>query len=242
MKNQELRKKILEIKNSKGIEYFPLGIESRITDFMHINMELKQIFNRKFELLWIEMVEKYGEAIEKNAPFQADRETHKRVLQTVLSDQLVLIYLGKIFQMARENTDDPLEDTIEYDERLGFFRLKSAEEVVDLIFYQITFTTTLIIEISQGKTENLNKIISEYENKYGLYPKELFKIAFRMQLANKGKRPKITDEDAIIFANKEGKFYDENLLENKNGKTSFLLNITKSYSNHHKSKLKKANQ
>lgn len=243
MIDQNLRKKILELNQDRsGIPKDIIYETFKVTQFDIFNGDLFEIFNERFKKYWID-ISKYFEHKKDLWGKETEVEIYEAVFRDTLFDQFKYLYYGKLFENARENLkDDDLEQSISFDEHTGFFRTTRKRKAIEDIAEHVFFMAITMIELVEGKVDFIKKKLEDAEDRYGLYPKKLFEIAYRIQNENIGKRPRITDEDAIIFANREGKFYDEKLLENENGRTSFLLNITKSYSNHHKPKLKKANQ
>lgn len=241
MKNQKLRKEILKAYNSKVPNMMPNTASMAITSFSEVNIQVYRIFEERFESLWEQIEGYYGKFIEDVLPGKYDKTVHKKVFKEVMNEQVKYVLYGKIYEMAKNDLDDPLlENLISYNESTGFFELKELEAVLDYIIHGLFFPVFMLIDLSEGKVEELNKKIMEHQNRFGTYPKELFIEAYRIQEANKGQRPKITDEDSIVMANKTLKADKKlNLIDENGQKTILLLNITKSYSNYHKQLLKK---
>lgn len=241
MQDLELQMKILEATELKKIKLMPQKSQFGLTQFTEVNFKVNKIFNARFENLWEQIEVHFGKYIEKVLPGKYDKTVHKKVFREVMNEQVKYILYGKIYEMAKNGLDDPiLEKLIIYDNRTGFFDLKNAEALLDYIIDGIFFPVIILMDLSEGKVEELNTKIKEQQNRFGTYSKELFIEAYRLQELNKGKRPKITDEDSIVMANERLKVYEAMLLINDKGqKTALLLSMTKSYSNYHKPLLKK---
>jgi len=114
------------------------------------------------------------------------------------------------------------------------------QDSIDKLINTVLELPELVIYSFKNDLEKIKKKLDEWENKYSKYPKELFIEAFRIQKLNVGKRPKITDEDAIILANENLQlFLPEKLIDSFGQKTHELLLIKNSYSNYHRPLLKK---
>ena len=241
MKDKSLRSKILEVTESIIPPMIPRTSDQDITAFYELRNRITEKFDKRFDELWMQLEHYYGKYMPKVMPEKYDRETHKRVLSAVIKTDVKHILYGMIYEMAKLDLDKTeLENNLYFDARTGFFELDPKEDVIDIIINSLFFPIFILLDLSEGKTEDLNQRITQLINRHGTYPKELFIEAYRIQEENKGKRPKITDEDAIVIANNNIKSFENvDLIDNNGQKTSMLLSITKSYSNYHKPLLKK---
>lgn len=240
MKNQELRKEILKAYKSRLPKMMPKKEGWGISVFTPLLESINVYANEMFENTWGDIESTYKLYLDNVIGKNIDKKVHKRIFKETLFELLKYSYLGRIYKMAKEDLDEEyLEETLSFNTLQGCFESTNKYFEIDYIIHKILFPAILVLNVSEGKADDLNMMINNLENRYGTYPKELFKIAYNMQVENKGKKPRITDELAVIKANDLKNYYSKDQLVDENGfATPFLKAITKTYANHHKKKLK----
>jgi len=213
-------------------------IFNELTKIRHqIDYKVKGSFNR----LWEEMKRIHKEPI-KLWEDDVEENNVKKIMMEVLGRLTKYYFYGRLYETAKYNKKQSFENlAIEYNkERDEYFFNKTMQKGYPILIKDdILFITETMMTIFEGNYNRLKEKIEREQNRYGKYDKKIFKTAYEIQDDNKGKRPKVTDEDAIVLANQKVKIYEQEELINKYGKrTTKLLNITKSYSNYHKPLLK----
>lgn len=240
MKDQKLRMEILKAIESKIPKMMPKTEGMGYSVFTPLLENINIYANKWFENTWGDIESAYESYLNNVIGKNIDKKIHKRIFKETLFEQVKYFYLGRIYKMAKEDLDEKyLEETLSFNELTGCFESTKKYFEIDYIIHKVLFPPLLVLSVSEGKTDDLNIMIDKLDNRYGTYPKQLFKSAYNMQLESKGKKPKLTDELAIIKANNLKNYYSKDQLVDENGfATPFLKAIVKTYANHHKKKLK----
>ena len=208
-------------------------------DFSVINNRIFQISEIAVNTLW-KVIKKETEEI--LGPYLAHREIEIRhILIDHFYDMSKYYLMGRIFYAAKYDIDKDIDLFIEFDQEHKVFNYKNdGEKKLAAEIVKLMLTGPRILNHLMNKqAENLQEEISSLENRHGTYDKKLFKLAFKIQKENKGKKPKITDEQAIIRAVEQLSLYPKDKLIDSNGfPTDFLLAIKKTYANYHKKRLR----
>ena len=216
-----------------------------VNELMLIKDEVSEATDKLFTKTWDELKEMHKDPIILWEG-KVDEKNLKRIMVEAVRQLAKYVLYGRLYEIAKFDLDDEFENrAVEYDKEKDqyYFNKKAREGMNIAISGEVLFVSELIVAVWRGNYEKLQEIIIEHENKYGKYDKRLFKEAFKIQRENKGKRPKITDEDAIVLANQRLNIQPaEELINNDGQKTLTLLNITKTYSNYHKPLLRKEAQ
>lgn len=149
---------------------------------------------------------------------------------------------------AEINYEPNYKNALEYIEKNGFphpaaGKINLIESTFNSVIETLFELPDMIIYTMNNDKDKIKKKLEEWENKYGTYPKEMFKRAYELQQQAIKDKLKLTDENAILKANEDGIFYPHPQLSDEEGKpTLFLFNITKTYSNYWKRKIREGNK
>lgn len=175
------------------------------------------------------------------AYFEQRENEIKNILIDHFYDTAKYYLMGRIFFSAKYNIDKDIDRFIEFDQSIGMFVYKNDGEK-KLVYEIVTIMLTgprIFDNLMKKQSEKLQAEILLLENRNGTYDKRIFKEAYKIQKQSKGKKPKITDELAIIKANEILSIYPTEQLVDENGFAKpFLKSIVKTYANHHRKKLK----
>jgi len=240
MKDQKLRKKILEIENSYIPELTHKTSQTTSSQFIKIKDKLNRILSEKYEGPWLQADDQDEEYMNNMLTGDYDKAVHKAAHRDIIKEEFKYIFYGKIYEMAKNDLDDPeLEELISFNEETGFFELTDTNQTIEFMINGLLIPSIVLVALGEGKVDELDIKISKYRNRHGLYPKELFIEAFNIQKKNKGKIPKITNKQSIVLANDNLKTYPKEKLINRDRQGTELLHyITKTYVNYHKRTLK----
>jgi hypothetical protein len=88
----------------------------------------------------------------------------------------------------------------------------------------------LVLSAMEKSKNNFEKMIDEFKNRNRFYDIKLFREAKNIYIANKGKKPKITQAEALILANQDmNLFQPEVLRDSNNFDKDFFKNMQDSF-------------
>jgi len=236
MKNKTRNQILRKVREEEYKTVFPIDERLKIeNDFSIINHRIFEISEIAFNALW-KIIKAESEEILSSYLTQNEAEI-RIILIDHFYDMSKYYLMGRIFYAAKYNIDKDIDRYIEFDQEYKVFNYKNdGEKKLAAEIVQLMLTGPRIInQLRNKQTENFQEEILYLENRQGTYDKRIFKRAYKIQKENQGKKPKITDEQAIIKANEQLLLYPQEKLADNNGMpTEFLFHIKKTYSNYHK--------